>query len=60
MAFERCAKEHGVEYLLPLPQFKEELVWTPEISVGYELKRFSEEEIMRAIEALRKDFCAKI
>lgn len=42
MPFDRSAKENGVEYLLPLPQFKEELTWSPEISVGYELKRFSE------------------
>ena len=60
VAFDRSAGEQGLEFLLALPQFKEELVWRPEIKVGYELKRFGEEEIMRSIEALRKDFCSKI
>lgn len=58
--FEKTLCGQSLEFSLALPHFQEETEWTPEIVVGYQVNKFSEEEVLRHIEALRKEFCSRI
>ncbi len=49
-----------IDFMLPIPKFQDEIVWTPEISIEYEIKRFEEESVLKEIESFRKQFCSSI
>ena len=58
--FQKSKQTNYYVFMLKMPKFKEEMVWTPEMTVQYQIKKFNEEIILKHIQHFRKEFCSHI
>lgn len=58
--FQKSNENTYIAFILKIPKFKEEMVWTPEMTIHYEIKKFNEESILKHIETFRREFCSHI